>query len=260
MRRLFGLLLVLVAATVFADDAPPPRIAIIIDDIGDRHAEGRAAIDLPGPVACAFLPHTPYARELATAAHAAGKEVLLHLPLQSLEGKALGPGAITLHTTEAAFVRVLAANLAAIPHVSGVNNHMGSLLTRHPGHMTWLMKALAARGDLYFVDSYTHPDSVALRMAHEARVPAARRDVFLDNEPTPEAIDAQFRRLVAEARRNGSAIGIGHPYPATLEYLREALGRLPEEGVALVPVRELVQPASPEWVGREAPGATPATH
>ena len=237
-----------------------PRIALIIDDIGDRHAEGRAAVDLPGAVACAFLPHTPYARELARRAHGHGKEVLLHLPLQALEGKELGPGAITLHTSETEFRRILADNLAVIPHVQGVNNHMGSLLTRHPGHMTWLMQDLAANGKLFFVDSYTHADSVALAMARERGVPAARRDVFLDNIPEQKAIEAEFVRLVQRAREHGSAIGIGHPYPQTMEYLARVLPTLEAEfGVTLVPVSALLD--APSF--RDAPlkvTASPAGH
>lgn len=218
-----------------------PRIAIIIDDIGDRFEAGRHAVELPGAVACAFLPHTPHAAELARRAHAAGKEVLLHLPLQSLAGKALGPGAITLDTTEREFHRILADNLGAIPHVVGVNNHMGSLLTRHPGHMTWLMEGIAARGDLYFVDSYTHADSVALAMARERGIAAARRDVFLDNIPAREEIRAEFERLVEIAKAEGSAIGIGHPYEETLAYLAETLPLLDAAGIELVPVAELLE-------------------
>lgn len=236
---------------VAAESAIAPRIAIIIDDIGDRYDEGMSAIALPGPVACAFLPHTPHAAELARFAHDAGKEVLLHLPLQSLNGKALGPGAITLQTTEQEFRRILRADLDAIPHVRGVNNHMGSLLTRHPGHMTWLMSVLAERGDLYFIDSYTHPASVAFAMAHEQGIPSARRDVFLDNVPERDAIRFQFRRLVEEARLKGSAIGIGHPYPETLAFLADVLPTLGEEfGVELVPVEALLS-VPPHWAGRK---------
>lgn len=242
MSRCTSLLFILLLASAPALSAEElPRIAIIIDDIGDRHAEGLTAVELPGVVACAFLPHTPHARELARRAHANGKEVLLHLPLQSLQGKELGPGAITLHTSETEFRRILQDNLAVIPYVQGVNNHMGSLLTRHPGHMTWLMQDLAANGKLFFVDSYTHADSVALDMARERGVPAARRDVFLDNIPEPEAIEAEFARLVQLARERGSAIGIGHPYPQTMEYLARILPALETDyGVTLVPVSALL--------------------
>ncbi|HEX7029414.1 MAG TPA: divergent polysaccharide deacetylase family protein [Gammaproteobacteria bacterium] len=247
-------------APAVAGGEPPPRIAIIIDDIGDRYDEGRLAATLPGPVACAFLPHTPYAAELARLAHEKGKEVLLHLPLQSLNGKALGPGAITLQTTEKAFRRILRTDLAAIPYVRGVNNHMGSLLTRHPGHMTWLMRVLADEGDLFFIDSYTHPGSVAFAMAREQGVRAARRDVFLDNVPERGAIAAEFRRLVAEAHERGSAIGIGHPYPETLAFLADMLPRLGEEyGVELVPVEALLS-VPPHWTAAKESQDSSVTH
>jgi len=219
-----------------------PVIAIIIDDLGDRLPEGKQAVALPGPVACAFLPHTPYAASLARRAAAAGKEVLLHLPLQAVaNNNLLGPGALTLEESERQFRTTLRRDLAAIPQVQGVNNHMGSLLTRHPGAMGWLMRELAAHGGLFFVDSYTTVQSVALQLADENNIPAARRDVFLDNDPAPEAIRLQFARLLKIARRQGYAIAIGHPHPTTLAVLAEELVRLPETGVTLAPVHTLIQ-------------------
>jgi polysaccharide deacetylase 2 family uncharacterized protein YibQ len=64
-----------------------PQISIIIDDMGNQRESGLAAVDLPGSVAYAFLPHTPYAAELAEVAHRHGKEVILHIPMQSHTGR-----------------------------------------------------------------------------------------------------------------------------------------------------------------------------
>lgn len=217
-----------------------PRIALIIDDLGDRPVEGERAVLLPGPIAMAFLPHTPHARRLAERAHASGKEVMLHLPLQAVNGEDLGPGAIMLDTQEGEFRARFAESLASVPHVTGINTHMGSLLTRHPGHMQWLMAAIGGSGTLFFVDSYTAVESVALSFAHEAGIPAARRDVFLDPDPTPAAIEYQFARLLRVARERGSAIGIGHPYPATLEVLERELPGLAAQGIELVTVSRLI--------------------
>ena len=260
MIRAFIILVASLPLPVLAGDPAPaedsaPRIAIIIDDIGDRVAEGKRAVSLPGPVAMAFLPHTPYAAELAREAHRRQKTVMLHLPLQATNGKALGPGGIELDTTEIEFRRILEGNLAAIPHVEGVNNHMGSLLTRHPGHMAWLMRSLREDHELFFVDSYTHKDSVALQLAAENGLRTTRRDVFLDNEPTPDAILAEFERLVEMARKNGHAVGIGHPYPQTMAFLAEHLPELEERyGVTLVPITELLaQPPMKSAVASPAP-------
>ena len=220
--------------------AAGPAVAIIIDDIGDREADGRRVVALPGPVALAFLPHAPYTDTLAEVAHAAGKEVMLHLPLQAENGKDPGPGAILLDTGEAEFARIFATNIAAVPHAVGVNNHMGSLLTRHPGHMAWLMQAIAAERTLFFIDSYTAAESVALTLAREAGIPAARRNVFLDSDPSVDAVEFQFDRLLAVARAEGSAIAIGHPYPSTLEVLERRLPELAREGITLVRVADVI--------------------
>lgn len=224
----------------------PPLIALIIDDLGNQLRPGRRAVALAGPVACAIMPHTAHATALARAAHAAGKEVILHLPMQPAEMERIaGPGEISLDNSRADLQRILAENLVSVPHASGVNNHMGSLITRHPGHMRWLMEALAERGDLYFIDSYTTSSSVAYLMARETGVPAARRHVFLDNDPSPDAVRRQFERLKQHALRHGYAIGIGHPYPATLDFLEAAIAALPDEGFRLVSVGTLVERSSP---------------
>ncbi len=234
----------LVGSPALADDvlAPTPVISIIIDDLGYGLADGRRAIGLPGAVACSVLPHTPHGYRLAEAAYGAGKEVLLHLPMQPANEKDPGIGALTLDTGEHDLRRMVAANLAAVPHVVGINNHMGSLLTRHPGHMDWLMKSLRddPRG-LFFVDSVTSQKSVALQMARENSVPAARRDLFLDRDPDPEAIAAQFERLIMMAHERGSAVAIGHPYPETLEVLERELSGLDARGVRLVSVAEFIR-------------------
>lgn len=231
----------LVHAVFAAALASGPAVAIIIDDIGDREADGRRAVELDGPVALAFLPHAPYTESLANAAHAAGKEVVLHLPLQATNGKDPGPGAIVLDTGEAEFARIFAEDLASVPHVAGVNNHMGSLLTRHPGHMAWLMRAIAERRSLFFVDSYTAVESVALSFADEAGVPAARRDVFLDTDPAEAAIEEQFDRLVEVAAAQGTAIAIGHPYPTTLAVLERRMPELAARGITVVPVTDIIR-------------------
>ncbi len=218
-----------------------PRIALIIDDLGNLGTVGERTVALAGPVACAILPHTPFARVIARQAHAAGKEVLLHLPLEPVEYPVpIHIGTIAMDNTRSQLEKILDADLSSVPHTVGVNTHMGSLLTRHPGHMDWLMGELKRRGDLFFVDSYTTASSVALQLAREHGVPATRRDVFLDNNPVWPAIDAEFRRLKHLARLNGAAVGIGHPYDVTLSYLEDALGRLEAEGFELVPLIRIV--------------------
>lgn len=253
MARVAGLATLLLCvlspsvATAQAAVSEPAVISIIVDDLGYQEEGGQRVVNLPGPVACSVLPHTPFGERLARSAHAAGKEVLLHLPMQAMNNKDPGFGALTLETSEDELRRLLLANLGAVPHAVGVNNHMGSLLTRHPGHMDWLMRNL--RDDprqLFFVDSMTSPHSVALRLAREHNIPATSRDLFLDRDPDPAAIARQFERLVALAQERGSAVAIGHPYPGTLDVLERELPGLEARGVRLISVAEFIRRNSPE--------------
>jgi polysaccharide deacetylase 2 family uncharacterized protein YibQ len=230
----------LLASGVAAADTP--RIAIIIDDLGYQLAAGRRAIMLPGPVAFSFLPFTPRAAALARDAHERGKEVLLHLPLQAQGSEANAePEEIHIDMSRARLGTTLREALQSVPYAIGINGHRGSLLTRHPGQMQWLMEEIHAHGGLFFIDSYTTHLSVALQIAEETGVDAVRRDVFLDPDPSAETVAREFARLKRLARERGHAIAIGHPYPATLELLERELPKLAEDGIRLVSVSELVR-------------------
>jgi hypothetical protein len=220
---------------------PLPRIAIIIDDLGYQLEAGHRAINLPGPVACAILPSTPRAKKLAEAAFANGKEVLLHLPLEPVsQDTQADPGVIMLDMSREEFAATFSADLSSVPHVIGVNSHRGSMLTRHPGHMGWLMEELRAHGSLIFVDSYTTHKSVALQLAHERGISAVKRDVFLDPDQSPMTLAREFGRLKKLATKNGAAIGIGHPYPSTLAFLERELPELVDDGIELISISEIV--------------------
>jgi polysaccharide deacetylase 2 family uncharacterized protein YibQ len=215
-------------------------IGIIIDDLGNRGAD-RRAVYLPGAVTLSFLPHTPYGARLAQEAHGAGKEVMLHLPMDSIHGRPLGPGGLTTGMNSDVFLGTLRRDLEAIPFISGVNNHMGSLLTADPARMGWLMSEIRARKGLFFVDSRTSRSTVAAPLAVKYGIASTSRDIFLDNDRRAFAVTRQFEELIAKAQRTGAAIGIGHPHPETMAVLEAVLPQLAERGVHLVPVSKVIQ-------------------
>jgi len=236
---LISTLLLLLSATSSAD---APRVAIIIDDLGYHLGNGKRAVSLPGAVTFSFLPGSPRARFLADQAHRLGKEVLLHLPLQAYSDEGRNePSEIGIDMSRARLRAVLDEALDSVPHVTGINSHRGSLMTRHPGHMMWLMEEISDRDGLFFIDSYTHHESVALQIAQESGVDAEKRDIFLDPDRSPETVEREFERMKNVARKRGRVIAIGHPYPATLELLERELPRLVEEGFELVSVSELLK-------------------
>lgn len=236
---------VLLLAALAAPPAGAAGIGLIIDDLGHSRRHGERAVRLPGAVACAVLPHTRHGRTLAAAAHAAGKEVLLHLPMEADDRSDPGPGRLDAHMSEAALAAVLADNLDTVPHAIGVNNHMGSLFTtRHPA-MAALLAALRPRR-LFFVDSRTSAASVAVPAARAAGVPVLARDVFLDADPAPAAVAAQLARLERLAHQRGYALGIAHPYPDTLAALEVWLAQLESRGLRLIPLTARLAELHPE--------------
>ena len=222
-----------------APPKPLPVVNIVIDDIGNRLPEGRRAVALP--VTCSFLPHTAHCRELVETAHRVGREIVLHTPMQSIHGKRLGPGGLTVEMTSRELRRTMHENFEAVPYADGVSNHMGSLLTRHPGQMQLVMDSLQAHHGGYFIDSLTTSRSVAYRIARESGIPASKRNIFLDHHRDPERIREQFMKLIARAHRRGTALGIGHPYPETLAVLEALLPRIAEQGVELVTTSRLIE-------------------
>lgn len=248
MRRLLGLVLLAQAALVaHAQPAGPPRpvtVAVIIDDMGYSRSLGMRALNLAGPVSYSFLPGAPHARRLARLAHEKGRQVLLHLPMQGHHGRPQEPASLTGGMPEARFRETVRTHVSAIPHAVGVNNHMGSELTPHREPMDWLMEELALKG-LFFIDSRTTHLTVAPHSARRYNVPFSQRDVFLDNEKTPEHIRRSFERFVELAHERGGAIAIAHPHPVTLEALEELLPALEDHGLQLVNVSRLTGSAEP---------------
>jgi len=239
-RFALGLLLFFVAGVaaskpVFAQ----ARLAIIIDDIGYNLALGKRTADLDGDFTLSVLPFTPHGIELAQRAHQRGKEIMLHAPMSNRHNYPLGRGGLVSGMQRAEFLAVLRQNLANIPHVQGVNNHMGSQLTEQAEPMRWLMEELKLRG-LYFVDSRTSAQTQALIVAEKNQLPSRKRDVFLDDERTRSNIQYQLLRALKLAQQQGSAIAIGHPYPETLAELEQIQPLLNQYQVQLVKTSQLM--------------------
>lgn len=247
MRHIGLLLAVLFSVNVLAEQPNvtaidnSPRIAIIIDDMGNRLEYGKRAVALPGNVTINILPFTPYAKYFASLATQAEKEVMLHIPMEAISGRNPGKGSLHTHMSQQEFTHVLDSNLAQIPNIKGISNHMGSRLTQNGKMMEWLMSALADHGKLYFVDSRTTSETIAIDYARKNDIAHAKRDVFLDHSQTYERILHQWQRMIRLAHRNGSAIAIGHPHRITVEFLEKHLSDIEAEGFRLVSVSELLQ-------------------
>lgn len=217
-----------------------PRVAILIDDMGYHRKIGNALLNMDLQLSFAFLPHSPFARELAESAHQKGRDIMVHLPMEAGDRKwAPGPGALYLATPADERAAILKKDLAAIPHAIGANNHMGSKFTKDRQAMHEVLAELQQQG-LFFIDSFTTAQSTGMDEAQKMGVKTNRRHVFLDNVQNPEKICLQLDKLAALAVRRQQAIAIGHPYQATLDALRSCGDKLLTT-VQIVPVHTLVK-------------------
>jgi len=233
------------------EEAPPPpeakraergpRVAILIDDMGGNLRKMREILALDAPITIAVLPHLRHSRDVSRMAGENGYEVLLHLPMEprNIVRNHPGPGVLLTTMSGEAIRKTVEDDLDFVPDAVGVNNHMGSKFTADAEGMQEVFRVLREKG-LFFVDSRTTAHSLARRLAREAGIPGAERDVFLDNRRDPAYIDGQIETLLRIAGKSGSAIAIGHPYPETLAALRRAIPGLRDRGIELVPVSDLL--------------------
>lgn len=219
-----------------------PRIAIVIDDVGVNVPTSRRAVELPGPLTISLMTYAMNLPQLAEAARAGGHELLLHVPMEPEAGDVdPGPNVLIADAPREELQQRIRWALDRVPGVVGINNHMGSRFTANRAAMDTLMAELGRRG-LLFLDSVTTGHSVGRAASKAAGVPYLARDVFLDNEPDVAAVRARLRELEAVAKKDGSAIAIAHPKPATVQALGEWLPTMEERGFVLVPLTALVPP------------------
>lgn len=218
-----------------------PRVAIILDDGGYGGAVSDAILALDKGLTLAILPNTPHAAETAQAAQAGGFEIMLHMPMET-HGAAIKPfpGQLTTVMAKADIQNATRQALAQIPGAVGVNNHMGSKFAEDEERLKSFLEVLKG-SSMYFVDSRTLATSKAFDAAVAMGIPAAERDVFLDNDDDPRKIAEQLEVLVLRAKAQGQAIGIGHFRAKTAEALKTGLSGLAEAGVDLVHASELVR-------------------
>jgi polysaccharide deacetylase 2 family uncharacterized protein YibQ len=230
-------------------DAPPkktgksdsrPQVAILIDDMGYHRRIGEKLLALDVDLSFSFLPQAPFTTQLEIKAYERGRDILLHLPMEASDSKwNPGPGALMLAASPAELTETVKKNILSVPHAIGANNHMGSKFTENRAAMHTVLTVLKHQG-MFFVDSFTTAKSTGMDEARAMGIRTNRRHIFLDNVQNTNKICRQLDKLAALAQKQHSAIGIGHPYRATLQALQNCTGTL-QKTVRIVPVHELVE-------------------
>lgn len=228
---------------------PPPapdvkktkRAAIVIDDAGTM-SDISGFLDLGIPLTFAILPAEHFSRKTASTLSGRHMPYLMHLPLEPVGYPKVNPGKAVLLTgmNSADLKKKFEANLATVPGISGVSNHMGSRFSADTNKMKALLGLVKGEGLFYF-DSYTTSKSVARATARAVGLAALENEIFLDNEDSPEYIRAQLDRLFKRAGRRGTAIAIGHVHKKHLAAaIRENIPRFKQAGIEFVYLTDLL--------------------
>jgi len=214
------------------------QLALVIDDAGYDLSELEPFLDLPMPLAVAVLPNLPNSAAAARRVREAGKDLLLHLPMEPEGAEDPGPGALLTSHSATEIERLLDAALSTVPGAVGVNNHMGSKATADRAFMDVLLDALRRRG-LFFVDSRTTAQTVAGPEAERLGVPYLSRKVFLD--AVDGGIEESLEQAMEVAERTGVAVAIGHVQTDGLAaILRRAADRMERSGVRPARISTLI--------------------
>jgi Uncharacterized protein conserved in bacteria len=232
----------IVVAKIIPLPLPLKQVAIIIDDIGYDLGPVRELLKVDADITFAILPLCSHSREAAEMLHKAHRETLLHLPMEpnSYPKEKPGNGALFTDMNSEELIFQLEKDLASVPYVSGVNNHMGSKFMADEEKLVLIFNKLKKK-KMFFIDSRTTANTKAFAAAEQVNIQMASRKVFLDNNRNYKEI---YKILMDTAQNSSDAspvIIIGHPYPETIRAVKDASRVLREKGILIVPVSKLIK-------------------
>ena len=207
------------------------ELNIIIDDFGYRNDEvSDGFLSLGANLTFAVIPGHKYSRSFAKKAFERGYEVIVHMPMESHVSSS-GEEVFVLNTdmTSSEIESRMENVISHLPQAVGMNNHQGSKATENKRVMN-VVGSVLKKYEKYFIDSRTTPESIAESMMMSLGVHTANRDVFLDNEADQSLINKQLDQLISTAQHKGSAIGVGHARPMTLQVLQKRIPELKKAG------------------------------
>lgn len=207
------------------------KLIFVFDDAGHNLEQLQYFLDLPFPCTIAVLPKLPNSRETARRIRAAGKELILHQPMQALNPNINpGDGAVKPGMDREEIKKIVASNVEEIGPIAGMNNHEGSLITSDEKAMEAVLE-LCREKNIYFLDSRTSSKSVVPQVAKKLNMNIWERAIFLDNKKDKAYMKKQIIEGLEIASQRGEAIMIGHVFTVDLAILlKEMYSDLTQEG------------------------------
>lgn len=218
------------------------KLTIVIDDWGYNRTHCKNLQEIKAPLGIAILPELAYSQDVLRCSAEAGKEPMLHLPLEPKYNHDKYPKGyiITTEMSQKEAKKTLLKLLNDFNGIVGVNNHMGSKATEDLELMTTVMSEIKRRG-LFFVDSLTSEQSICGQAAAKLKMRIGRRNVFLDNRNERVAIEKQFAVAAKIAKQEGNALIIGHDRALTLQIIKEQTEKMTLQGFEFITVKDYIR-------------------
>lgn len=221
-------------------DPASPTIAVVVDDTGmvAERLEEWLAVD--APITFTAIPNCVATPGVVERLYAAGFRIMMHIPTENDPPNSFsGTGQLSTGMDRATVFATLDADLAQVPHATGINNHQGARGCNDLTLMTYQCEWAVERG-LFIMDSDSSTDSQVTRAMANLGLPRRENQVFIDHDNDPEYIRSAMRRLADIARRDGTAIGICHfGRPNTARMVGEMILTLKAEGINFAFVQDV---------------------
>ncbi|MFA6076318.1 MAG: divergent polysaccharide deacetylase family protein [Negativicutes bacterium] len=215
------------------------KLAIIIDDCGYSGSIIEKFAQIDAPLTFSVLPYVLYSQTAIDSAKASGKQVMVHLPMQSPSEANVEKTTILSSMTDAEIEQTTQNAINATPGALGVNNHQGDSATTDIRIMQNVMRTIA-NNKMFFIDSMTTPASVGCKAAKAFGVATAENELFLDNRNSVPYIENQLRKAVKLAH-NKTIIAIGHARVNTAQAISNMLSEIHQSGIELVFASQIVR-------------------
>jgi uncharacterized protein len=221
-----------------------PRMAIVIDDLGRSTKDCNYYAALPISLNCAVIPGMPYSRACAEIITNKKQTLLIHFPWENLGPKSAQhyPIRLTSTMTTTDIKIMFTSAFQSVPGAQGINNHMGSVLSKDHVAMQRIMNIMAKLPfKKFFLDSHTSRKTLAFDYAYAFGIPTALNNYFLDGKNNTTYIQKQFAYAVAHAEKYGSVIAICHGNRPATKRIFETCISLYNERVEFVSLTDLLK-------------------
>ena len=232
-----------------------PTVSVIVGGLGLSQSLTERAIEvLPAEVTLSFAPYADNLQDWINRARADGHEVLIELPMEPFDYPNNDPGPHTLLVDASTQEnnRRLVWLLSRAAGYTGVANYLGARLGAAQGPLSEIFAELEARGLSVFHDGAGRR-AVLEQAGRQAQARMTIADRVVDSDPTPRAIDGRLLELEALALQNGTALGSGFAYPATVDTIAAWAEGLDGRGYQLAPASFVMQIRSPVSAAPVAP-------